>query len=126
MVPLVPKLAVMTPSRVLPVPIAPIMLSPPPALTRTLAVRPNSLAVTGLQASHWAVARDQRWQLAGEVRVNRLEGSEGPAAFAHIHERRAAGVAVFHHSLAREPEIEIVMRQQDRSEFAEILRLILL
>ena len=34
MVPLVPKLAVITPARVLPVPMAPIMLSPPPALTR--------------------------------------------------------------------------------------------
>ena len=34
MVPLVPKLAVMTPARVLPVPMAPIILSPPPALTR--------------------------------------------------------------------------------------------
>ena len=33
MVPLVPKLAVITPGATLPVPIAPIMLSPPPALT---------------------------------------------------------------------------------------------
>ena len=47
MVPLVPKLAVMTPGEVLPVPIAPIMLSPPPALTMTSVDRPSSLAVDG-------------------------------------------------------------------------------
>ena len=47
MVPLVPKLAVMTPCRVLPVPTAPIMLSPPPALTSTSPVKPSALAAAG-------------------------------------------------------------------------------
>ena len=41
----VPKLAVMTPGLVLPVPIAPIMLSPPPALTSTPSPNPSSRAV---------------------------------------------------------------------------------
>ena len=45
MVPLVPKLAVMTPARVLPVPMAPIMLSPPPALTRMPGFKSRSFAV---------------------------------------------------------------------------------
>ena len=45
MVPLVPKLAVMTPARVLPVPMAPIILSPPPALTRMPGFKSSNLAV---------------------------------------------------------------------------------
>src|SRR5438105_14317 len=45
MVPLVPKLAVTTPARVLPVPIAPIILSPPPALTIIPGFRSSALAV---------------------------------------------------------------------------------
>ncbi len=40
MVPLVPKLAVTIPGRTLPVPMAPIMLSPPPALTTTSVAKP--------------------------------------------------------------------------------------
>src|ERR1035441_6434153 len=44
-VPLVPKLAVMTPARVLPVPMAPIILSPPPALTSTPGFKSRRLAV---------------------------------------------------------------------------------
>ena len=40
MVPLVPKLAVTTPGVTLPVPIAPIMLSPPPALITTSDEKP--------------------------------------------------------------------------------------
>ena len=45
MVPLVPKLAVTVPERVFPVPMAPIMLSPPPALTSTPGFKPSSFAV---------------------------------------------------------------------------------
>ena len=45
--PLVPKLAVTTPGATLPVPIAPIMLSPPPALTTTSVVSPYFLASSG-------------------------------------------------------------------------------
>ena len=45
MVPLVPKLAVMTPGRVFPVPMAPIMLSPPPALTSTSGRKSSARAV---------------------------------------------------------------------------------
>ncbi len=56
MVPLVPKLAVMTPARVLPVPMAPIMLSPPPALTSTPGVRSSSLGRGGLQRAGGLVA----------------------------------------------------------------------
>ena len=40
MVPLVPKLAVTAPGETLPVPMAPIMLSPPPAETRVSAGKP--------------------------------------------------------------------------------------
>ena len=49
MVPLVPKLAVTTPSRVFPVPIAPIMLSPPPALTRMPSFSPSFRAAAAVR-----------------------------------------------------------------------------
>ena len=56
MVPLVPKLAVMTPARVLPVPMAPIMLSPPPALTSTPGLKSSSLAVEAWRRAGGLVA----------------------------------------------------------------------
>src|SRR5262249_29565676 len=43
-VPEVPRLTVTTPTRTLPVPIAPIILSPAPELTITLSFNPNSAA----------------------------------------------------------------------------------
>jgi prepilin-type processing-associated H-X9-DG protein len=46
-VPLVPKLAEIVPGATLPVPIAPIMLSPPPALTTTSADNPYCAANSG-------------------------------------------------------------------------------
>ena len=71
MVPLVPKLAVMTPARVLPVPIAPIMLSPPPALTSTSGCRPSCLAVE-------ACKLPAGWSL--EMRGGSLPASSGSMA----------------------------------------------
>ena len=38
----------------------------------------------------------------------------GPFALAHVEQRGAAGVAVFHGLLAGEPEIQVVVRQQHR------------
>ena len=126
MVPLVPKLAVMTPARVLPVPMAPIMLSPPPALTSTPGFKSSSLAVEGLQRAGGAVAAHQRGQLVGEVGINRVQDGAGPFALAHVEQGGAAGVAVFHGLLAGEPEIEVIVRQQHRGQALVVLRLVLL
>ena len=101
MVPLVPKLAVMTPARVLPVPMAPIMLSPPPALTSTPGFRSSSLAVEGCSVPAGRSLRDQRRQLVGEVGVNGLQDGAGPFPLAHVEQGGAAGVAVFHASFGR-------------------------
>jgi hypothetical protein len=48
-VPLVPKLAVTTPGATLPVPIAPIMLSPPPDETSTEVCSPSAFAASLLK-----------------------------------------------------------------------------
>ena len=101
MVPLVPKLAVMTPARVLPVPMAPIMLSPPPALTSTPGFKSSCLGRGGLQGAGRLVAAHQGRQFAGEVGINRLQHRLRPFALAHVEQRGAAGVAVFHGLLAR-------------------------
>ncbi len=48
--PLVPRLALTTPGETLPVPMAPIMLSPPPALTTTSAEKPYFCAIAARRA----------------------------------------------------------------------------
>jgi hypothetical protein len=72
MVPLVPKLAVTTPGATLPVPMAPIMLSPPPALTTTSG---ESVARGELRAQRAGgfVRAGQRRQPVGEFLVDRVD-----------------------------------------------------
>ena len=116
MVPLVPKLAVMTPARVLPVPMAPIMLSPPPALTSTPGFRSSSLAVEACSVPAGWSLRDQRRQFVGKAGIDRIEDRGGPFALAHVQQGGAAGVAVFHDLLAGQPEIQVIVRQQHRGQ----------
>ena len=52
-----------------------------------------------------------------------LERCLRPLAFADIEQGRAAGVAAFHDLVASQPEIQIIVRQQDGGEAGEILRL---
>ena len=75
MVPLVPKLAVITPSRVFPVPMAPIMLSPPPALTRIPAFRSRVLAVAGCKHDpSWATGGNHN--PTGPLTIGKLESHD--------------------------------------------------
>ncbi len=116
MVPLVPKLAVTTPATVLPVPMAPIMLSPPPALTRTLGFRPSSRAVASCKRPAGWSLRDQGAARPVQFRVDGLEDGAGPLALFHVEQGGAAGVAEFHDLVARQPEIQVIVREQDGGE----------
>ena len=126
MVPLVPKLAVMTPARVLPVPMAPIMLSPPPALTSTSGIQTELLGGGSLEAAGRLSLRDERREFAAELGINGIQHGLGPFALADVQQGGAAGVAIFHHPLAGEPEIQVIVGQQHGGESLVVLRFMLL
>ena len=72
------------------------------------------------------IAGEQRRQLPGKGRINRLQRGTGPLALADVEQGRAAGIAILHHFLTGEPEIEIVVGQEHGGQVGVILRLVLL
>src|SRR5437667_251711 len=65
-------------------------------------------------------------EFSRQIGINRLNGVGGPFAFADVEQGGAAGVAVLHYLVAREPKIEVIVRQQDGGESAIVFRLMLL
>ena len=66
-----------------------------------------------LQRARRLITRNQAREFRREIGIDGFQHRARPFAFAHIQQGRAAGVAVFHHLLAGEPEVEVVMRQEN-------------
>ena len=122
--PEVPRLAVTRPGGTLPVPMAPIMLSPPPALTTTSAGRFQRLARSGRSVPGGSREESSGGHFIRERGVDEIEDVPRPGAAADIHQGGAGGVAVLHAEFAGEVKIEVVVRKEDGREPGEILRLV--
>ena len=124
--PEVPSETVTTPGCTLPVPIAPIMLSPPPAETTTFLPRPHSWQRAVAEQPGGAARGGERRQAGAQLGVDEIDERLAPFALAHVHQAGAGGVAVLHAAVAGEVEIEVIVREQDGLERLVMGRLLLL
>ena len=72
------------------------------------------------------IGRTQRRQHVMHARVDEVDDLLAPLARAHVEDAHAGGVAVFHALHAAEPEVDVVVRQQDGLRLGKIVRLVLL
>ena len=83
------------------------------------------LGVSGLQRAGRFGRWLQRREFAREVRCDKFHHIRRPLALGDVHEGGARGVAEFHAGVPGEPEIQIIVRQQNRRRPLPILRLVL-
>ena len=109
---------VSTPGATLPVPIAAIMLSPPPARNAHACaadpVRRQSSARSGKLA--FASTNGGRQVARSRSGIGGGQHLRGPVPRAHVEPAGAGSIAIFHPALAGEPEIHVVVGQQDRRQ----------
>ncbi len=122
--PLVPRLALTTPGVTLPVPIAPIMLSPPPALTTTSVEKPYFCAISARSVP--AATCDGE---SGGSQSARFLSSALITADDHVRLRTSISavpdaVAVLHEVFTGEMEIQVVVRQQHVAQAAVVRGLV--
>ena len=109
----------MRPPRIFPVPIAAIILSPPPVDTGTPARRPSVSAAGARSRPPIRQLSRSGGRHVAKSRSVRIEGGEDlgrPSARPDIEERRAGRVAALHEALAGEPEVQVVVREQDPAQ----------
>ena len=58
----------------------------------------------------------ERRELRAQVRIDRRDGAFVPPQPADIHEARPRGVPVFHVGTPRQPEVQIIMGEEDRRQ----------
>src|SRR5437660_11953869 len=100
------------PAAMFPVPIAPSMLSPPPALTRTV-TQPKFFAQGRAQQTGRPSRGTKRRKLRQQILVDKFGERLTPRARLDIEQSGARGIAVFHLSFAGEPEIQKIMGQKN-------------
>ncbi len=74
----------------------------------------------GLEGAGGLVTGDEFREEGWEAVVDSEEGGGGPAAAADVEEGGAGGVAEFHGELAGEPEVEVVVGEEDGGEALEV------
>ena len=78
----------------------------------------------GLQIAHRLVAPNQRRQFVAQLGVNRPKDGVRPLAGSDIEQRRTAGVAIFHYLSPGEPEIQVIVRQENTLKPLVVFRLV--
>ena len=102
------------------------MLSPPPALTSTAAGRPQAARRVSRSRPTGLREDSTRREEFGQAGIDEVQDRLAPLARAHVKHGRARGVAVLHALLAGEPEVEVVVREQDGAGRAEVGGFVLL